>query len=109
MKLIVAGLLALGVSSALSAEIYSGEPLGEALHDLSGSGVMIAHVMTTASPLKRTDVFRLRDGRLVAITSEAKKIGEPYSIAIIQPTQDSKSQLTNKTKTVNQFKLNQNK
>lgn len=66
---------------AAELEIYSGEPFAEALHDvvLSG-GVPISHKMAKASQMSRTDAFRLKDGRVVVISSVAKKLQEPYSV-----------------------------
>ena len=88
------------ICSARSAEVYSGEPLGEALYDLSGVGVLVAHELVTSTPLARTDVFKLPDGRLLALSSKSAKIGAPYSIESIRVTSDSKTALTLKTATV---------
>ena len=82
------------VVSASAAQVYSGEPLGEALHDLSSRSVLIAHERVSATPLARCDVFRLRDGRLLAITSRAHKLGEPYSIQTLRITSSAKDKLS---------------
>lgn len=81
-------------TSALAAQIYSGEPLGEALYDLSKHAVLISHERVSATPLIRCDVFRLRDGRLLAITSRAHKLGEPYSIETLRITSSAKEGLS---------------
>jgi hypothetical protein len=93
------------ISSARSAEIYSGEPLGEALYDLSSVCVLIAHELATSTPLARTDVFKLPDGRLLALMSKSAKAGEPYSIESIRITSDSKTALTLKTAKVSSLDL----
>jgi hypothetical protein len=85
----------------VAGEIYSGEPLGEALHDLSAANaVIVADDLVTASLLLRTDVFRFPDGRLVAITSSAQKAGEPYSIKTLQATSSSGQKLSSHLPTV---------
>ncbi len=86
--------LAIASVSASAAQVYSGEPLGEALHDLSRNAVLISHEMVSATPLARCDVFRLRDGRLLAITSRASKLGQPYSIQILRITSSAKQKLS---------------
>ncbi|QIF02070.1 hypothetical protein [Roseimicrobium sp. ORNL1] len=96
MKRLIFAFFVSGLCPAMAAEVYTGEPLSEALYDLSGSTVMIAHELTTASPLKRVDVFKFTDHRLLAITSQAAKIGEPYSIKEIQVS-DPKVRLTKDT------------
>ena len=101
---IAAGLL-LAVCSARSAEIYSGEPLGEALHDLGGC-VLISHELATSTPLIRTDVFKLPDGRLLALTSKSSKLGDSYSVEFVRVTPDSKTALTAKTPKVSSMELN---
>ena len=86
--------LAIASVSASAAQVYSGEPLGEALHDLSRNAVLISHEGVSATPLARCDVFRLRDGRLLAITSRAAKLGEPYSIQTLRITSSAKQKLS---------------
>ena len=86
-------LMTAGVS-AFAAQVYSGEPFGEALYDLSKCAVLISHERVSATPLVRCDVFRLRDGRLLAITSRAQKIGEPYSIQTLRITSSAKERLS---------------
>lgn len=101
----VLGIAALTLSTATAAEVYSGEPLGEALHDLSGTATLVAHELSSASALLRTDVFRLADGRLVAVTSRAKKLGEPYTIEALRVTTSATSELTKRLPTVSAVKL----
>ncbi len=103
--MVVLGIAALVSSPASAAEIYSGEPLGEALHDLAGVATLIAHPLSSASPLLRTDIFRLADGRLVAVTSRAAKLGEPYSVELLRVAPSAKSQLTRSLPTVSVVKL----
>ena len=99
MKVLIPLLFFCGRYSALSAEIYAREPFGEAIYGLASSSVLIAHDLTTASPLERVAVFRLRGNRLVAITSRSAKVGEPYSI-IGLPLSDSKGMLNKDTKKI---------
>jgi hypothetical protein len=84
-------------ASLFASEVYSGEPLGEALHDLSQNAVLIAHDKMAATPLTRSDVFRLRDGRLLAITSRARKLGEPYTIETLRVTSSAQPKLLENT------------
>ena len=93
-SLVVASTLALASVSAPAAQVYSGELLGEALYDLSKNAVLISHESVSATPLLRCDVFRLRDGRLLAITSRAAKLGEPYSIQTLRITSSAKDKLS---------------
>jgi|ERR1051325_9660476 hypothetical protein len=97
---LVACTLALASVSASAAQIYSGEPLGEALYDLSKQTVLISHEKVSATPLVRCDVFRLRDGRLLAVTSRAQKLGEPYSIQTLRITSSAKEKLSGALPTV---------
>jgi hypothetical protein len=99
------GIAAIAALPASAVEIYSGEPLGEALHDLAGVATLIAHPLSSASPLLRTDVFRLADGRLVAVSSRAGKLGEPFSIEGLRVTPSAKSQLTRRLPTVSAIQL----
>lgn len=86
--------------TAWGGEVYSGEPLGEALPDLSKVGaVLTSHELVSASPLLRTDVFRLVDGRLLAITSKSRAVGQPYSIDELRVTQSPQQKLTKKLPT----------
>ena len=94
MFLLVACALATASVSASATKIYSGEPLGEALYDFSKHAVLISHASVSATPLIRCDVFRLRDGRLLAVTSRADKLGEPYSIQILRVTSSAKQKLS---------------
>lgn len=87
-------LLAITSVSVGAAQVYSGEPLGEALYDLSKHAVLISHESVSATPLVRCDVFRLRDGRLLAITSRTQKLGEPYSIQSLRITSSAKEKLS---------------
>ncbi|MES2573237.1 MAG: hypothetical protein V4710_24660 [Verrucomicrobiota bacterium] len=66
--LITAAILSIAtltLSAVSTAEIYSGEPLSESLYDLAGAAKLISHELSSVSPILRTDVFRLADGRLV--------------------------------------------
>ena len=95
------------LAAAAATEIYSGEPLQEALHDLVDAAILISHEISSASPLVRTDVFRLSDGKLVAITSRASKLGGPYSIEELRITASASasSNLTKRLKTVSSINL----
>lgn len=93
LSLLVACILALPSVSASGARVYSGEPLGEALYDLSKHAVLISHERVFATPLVRCDVSHLRDGRLLSITSRAHKLGEPYSIQTLRITSSAKEKL----------------
>lgn len=85
--------LSLLTSTCLSAQVFVGEPLGEALFDLSRDAVLIGDTMSGGSSLKRTDVFKLRDGRLLAITSVAERKGEPFSIIDLKVTSSAQAPL----------------
>ena len=91
--------------SVASADVYSGEPLDEALHDLVSSGLLVSHELSSASGLLRTDVFRLKDGRLVAVTSRAKKFGELYTVETLRVTPSSTAKLTKRLPTVELVKF----
>ena len=93
--------LLFGYGSAASAgDVYSGEPLGEALFDLARSAVIVSHELSSASPLIRTDVFRLTDGRLVAVTSRASKLGQTYTIETLRITRSTTDKLTKRLPTM---------
>ncbi len=78
--------------------MYSGEPYGEALYDLVNSGaLLVAHELSTASETARTDVFRLSDGRHVAITSRAAKSGAVFGIVNFRITSNAQDKLTRNT------------
>lgn len=91
---------ALSLSAASAAEIYTGEPLGEALHDLARAATLVSHELSSGSPLLRTDVFRLADGRLIAISSRATKLGMPFSIETLRVTTSAKSRLSKRLPTI---------
>ena len=95
----------LTLSAASAVEVYSGEPLGEAIHDLEGTATLIAHELSSASALLRNDVFRFTDGRLIAVTSRANKLGQPYSIVTLRVTPSATSALTKRLPTVSAVKL----
>jgi hypothetical protein len=99
-RVLVACTLTTASLSASAAQVYSGEPLGEALYDLSKHAVLISHEKVSATPLVRCDVFRLRDGRLLAVTSRAQKVGEPYSIQTLRITSSAKEKLSEALPTV---------
>jgi hypothetical protein len=101
----VISLVALTFSAASAQEVYSGEPLGEAIHDLARIATLVAHELSSGSSLTRTDVFRLVDGRLLAVTSRAKKLGEPFSIEALRVTSSATSKLSKKLPTVSEVKL----
>lgn len=90
---IALSLLCVPVSAA---EIYSGESLGEALHDLAGQATQVSREVATAPPHLRSDIFRLSDGRLLAITSRCRRPGEPYTIVTLRVTPSSAAKLTRK-------------
>ena len=94
---------------AFSAEIYSGEPLAEALHDLSSYSAPVAHKLSSASSSERRDVFQLEDGRLLAIGSKANALREPFSIVWIRVTPTPAAPLTLKLPPVSTVKLDQKK
>lgn len=96
----VRSLAALSLSTASAAEVYSGEPLAEAFHDLARTAILVSHELSSASPLRRTDVFRFADGRLIAVTSRAIKLGVPYSIETLRVTTSAKPALSNRLPTV---------
>lgn len=94
-------LLAVSAHSAPpGAEVYSGEPLAEALYDLATAATPVAYELSSASAPMRTDVFRLHDGRLGAVTARAKKFGEPYSIETLRVTPSATVKLTKQLPTV---------
>jgi hypothetical protein len=76
-------IFALLLANAAATQIYSGEPLDEAFHDLDHHAVLVAHALSSAAPLLRTDVFQLSNGRLVAVTSRASKPGRTYVIELL--------------------------
>lgn len=93
----VAALTAFWCSPAFSAEIYTGEPMAEAAYTLAKNGaISVADEMANSHPLGRTDVFLLKDGRLVAITSKARKAGDPYTITTLRVTVDHPPKLSTK-------------
>jgi hypothetical protein len=98
-------LVASAHSTPSAPEVYSGEPLVEALYDLATTATPLAHELSSASPLFRTDVYRLRDGRLVAITSRAKRLGEPYSVETLRVTPSPSAKLTKQLPTVSAVRL----
>jgi hypothetical protein len=62
-------------------QIYRGEPFAEALHDIVLNGaVAISHPLAQAALLERTDVFRLRDAKILVICSTSDRLGEPFSV-----------------------------
>jgi hypothetical protein len=68
-------------AEAAELQVYCGEPIGEALYDILRSGALpISHQLSQASSTERTDVFKLEDGRILAIFSSSKSLGETYSI-----------------------------
>lgn len=92
---------------AAANEIYVGEPLAEALYDLAKDSVLVAHPLSGGTQLRRTDVFRLRDGRYVAITSRAQKTNEPFALETIQVAATDPDILTIKTPTVQSLTVSQ--
>jgi hypothetical protein len=93
----VAALTAFWCSPASSAEIYTGEPLAEATYTLVKNGaISVADEMANSHPLGRTDVFLLKDGRLVAVTSTARKAGDAYTITTLRVTVDHPPRLSPK-------------
>ena len=99
---LVLGLLA---TTCFSAQVSVGEPLGEALFDLSRDGVLVADSLSGGSPLKRTDVFKLRDGRLLAITSISERKGEPFSIIDLKVTASAQTPLKAETLSTTKVEL----
>ena len=91
--------LSLLTTTCLSADVYVGEPLGEAMFDLDKIAVLIGHDLSGGSPLKRTDVFRFHDGRLLAVRSVAER-GQPFSIAELKMTASAQTPLNEKTPSV---------
>jgi hypothetical protein len=101
----IMGMAALACAAASATEIYSGEPLTEALHDLSQSATPVKHALSSTGPLLRTDVFRLADGRLVVVVSRAKKAREPHSVQALRVTASAGSPLTMRLPTVSAVKI----
>lgn len=99
-RLLVVYILSTTSLSVSAAQVYPGEPLGEALYDLSKHAVLISDESVSATPLLRCDVFRLRDGRLLAITSRTRKLGEPYSIQTLRITSSANQKLSDKLPSV---------
>lgn len=63
------------------AQIYRGEPFAEALYDIVlNGGIAISHPLAQAAQLERTDVFRLRDAKILVIYSTSDHLGEPFSV-----------------------------
>ena len=77
-------------------QIYAGRDLDETLSDVREDLKLVSHELSSATPLLRTDVFRLPDGRLLAITSRAAKLGQPYTIKTLRITPTAGSKLTNR-------------
>ncbi len=99
-------IVTLCLSAAHAGEIYSGEPLAEALHDLDEvAALLVSHELSSGTPLARTDVYRLGDGRLVAITSTAAKLGEPFGIETLRVSSLTDSKLTKKLPPVSSITL----
>jgi len=82
MKIFLFAFVALTLSAtARPIEIYEGEPFAEALSDMVASGaIAISHRLAHASPLERSDVFKLRDGKLLVVLSVSTEMGEPYTV-----------------------------
>lgn len=99
------GFSMLGIAAAGADEIYSGEPFAEALHDLNRCADLVAHELSSASARVRTDVFRLRDGRLIAVTSRAKKLGEVFTVETLRVTSAAQSALTKRLPSVSSVPL----
>lgn len=92
-------------STCLASQVFVGEPFGEALFDLSRDAVLVADTAAGGSFLKRTDVFKLRDGRLLAITSVAKGKGEPFSIIDLKVTPSAQAPLKADTPSTTKVEL----
>jgi hypothetical protein len=99
LALAVLSIPALALSPASAAEVYSGEPLDEALFDLACAATRVSHELASASPLVRTVVFRLHDGRLLAVTARAKKRGQPFTVETLRVTPSAEAKLTNRLPT----------
>ncbi|MES2598485.1 MAG: hypothetical protein V4662_24330 [Verrucomicrobiota bacterium] len=95
----------LSISRAAAGEVYSGEPLAEALHDLEKVASPVSHELSSTTTLVRTDVFRLVDGRLLAIMSKSRKLGEPFGIETLRVTSLTDSNLTKKLPPVESITL----
>lgn len=92
-------------TKCLSAEIYAGEPLGEAIFDLSSTAVPIGHALNAGSALTRTEVFKLRDGRLLALISIADSLGQPFSIKELKISSSAESPLTKESPSVSKVEF----
>jgi hypothetical protein len=93
----VLGFIALSFPAPVAADVYSGEPYAEALFDLvQSSSLLISHELSSGSALVRTDVFRLTDGRLLAVTSRADKSGDVFSVEKLRITSRKGEKLTKK-------------
>jgi len=102
---VIACVTSAAIASARAAEVHSGEPLGEALFDLSKDAVLVSHESVAASPLLRCDVFRFRDGRLLAITSRARKLGEAYTIETLRVTPSAEQPLSTRLSPVRSVEI----
>jgi hypothetical protein len=100
-------ILCLIFSEASGAYIYCGEPFGEALYDvILGGGTIISHELVQSSKTERTDVFKLRDGSLLVISSNSQQLGEPYTIKKILINGNSNS-LLHKFKSIPGFTISE--
>jgi hypothetical protein len=105
-SIVAIAMFAVTLSATTANEIYSGEPYGEALFDLvNSSALLVAHELSSASGTTRTDVFRLADGRLVAVVSRAAKFGAVFGIVSLRATPNPKDKLTKDTPTVASLKI----
>ncbi len=84
-------------------DVYVGMPLSEALYNLSGA-IIISHELSNGTASERTDVFKLRDSRLLALTSTSKKIGSTFTISEIRITDAHHRELTKKTKPISELR-----
>lgn len=102
----VLGVTTLSLPSASAADVYTGEPLGEALRDLAKTAMLVSQEFAHGSTaLRRTDVFRFPDGRLFTVTSQTLKAGQPFTITKLQVTPAAAAGQNPKSATVTSFDL----
>jgi hypothetical protein len=105
-SLVLAAATLLSLPTASAADIYTGEPLGEALNDLARTSMLVSQEFSPGSTaLRRTDVFRFPDGRLLTVTSQTPKAGQPFTVTKLQVTPAAAAGQNPKPATVESFEL----
>lgn len=75
-------------------DVYSGEPLAEALYDLAKHAEQLSSETSSTRPFTRKDVFRLADGRLLAVTSLSRTHDGPFTIETLRVTTSKNARLS---------------